>query len=62
MRLQYADGKGAWKRINRDNIEKDFIVAGKNVFKWGRYVETKQGSTLTFPGGDTIIYRDTDRN
>jgi hypothetical protein len=54
--LQYADGKVAWKRINPDNVRNDTALAVKNRFVPARYVETKQGSTLTFPRGETLIY------
>jgi hypothetical protein len=54
--LQYADGKVAWKRINPDNVRNDTTLAVKNRFVPARYVETKQGSTLTFPRGETLIY------
>ncbi len=60
MRMQYADGKAVWKRINEENVQKDSAVAAKNRFKWARFVETKKGSTLTFPNGDTIIYQNID--
>ena len=60
MRMQYADGKAAWKRINEEHVQKDCAVAAKNRFKWARFVETKKGSTLTFPNGDTIIYQNID--
>jgi hypothetical protein len=60
MRMQYADGKAAWKRINEANGPKDSAIAAKNRFKWARFVETKKGSTLTFPNGDTIIYQNID--
>ncbi len=60
MRMQYADGKAAWKRIAEENGPKDCAVAAKNRLKWARYVETKQGSTLTFPSGDTITYQNMD--
>lgn len=56
MLLQYASGKVAWKRINPDNVRKDTMLAVKNRFLPARYVETKQGSTLTFPKGETLIY------
>jgi hypothetical protein len=60
MRMQYADGKAAWKRVNEENGPKDCTVVAKNLFKWARVVETKKGSTLTFPNGDTIIYQNMD--
>jgi len=54
--LQYASGKFAWKRINPDNVRKDTVLALRNRFMPARYVETKLGSTLTFPKGETLIY------
>lgn len=56
MLLQYQDGKAAWKLINPDNPRQQTAVAAKNVLKPARFVETKKGSTLTFPSGDTINY------
>jgi hypothetical protein len=58
MLLQYEDGKAAWKLINPDSPRIDMETAEKNVLKPARYVETKKGSTLTFPSGDTILYKD----
>jgi hypothetical protein len=56
MQLHYASGKVDWKRLNPDKVRSDTRLAIKNLFKPARYVETKQGSTLTFPGGDTLLY------
>lgn len=58
MLLRYEDGKAAWKLINPDNPRKEAAVVSKNLLKPARYVETKKGSTLTFPSGDTINYRE----
>ena len=58
MRMNYACGKTEWKRIDCRNIRKDIRTAEKNRFRPARYVETKSGSTLTFPGGKTITYHD----
>ncbi|AFM26426.1 hypothetical protein Desti_3784 [Desulfomonile tiedjei DSM 6799] len=58
MLLQYEDGKTSWKLINPDSPRIDTQTAEKNVLKPARYVETKKGSTLTFPSGDTILYKD----
>ncbi len=58
MRLNYADGKSALKRVNPDNVRKATKMAAENAFKPARYVETTQGSTLTFPCGDTLTYYD----
>ena len=60
IRLDYPDGKAAWKRIDEDNIRKDTAAAAKNAFKPARFVETKKGSTLTFADGHTLIYHDLD--
>ncbi len=60
IRMQYADGKAAWKRVAEENGPKDCAVAAKNRLKWARFVETKKGSTLTFPNGDTITYQNLD--
>lgn len=54
--LQYASGKVAWKRINPDNVRNDTGLAVKNRFLPARFVETTQGSTLTFPSGETLLY------
>jgi hypothetical protein len=58
--LRYDNGKTAWKRLDQDNFLKDFRMVQKNLFKPAKFVETKKGSTLTFPGGDTLVYRDVD--
>lgn len=58
MRMNYTCGKSAWKRIDCGNIREGIRTAEKNRFKPARYVETKSGSTLTFPGGETITYHD----
>jgi hypothetical protein len=58
MLLQYQDGKAAWKLINPDNPRQQTAVAAKNLLKPARFVETKKGSTLTFPSGDTINYQE----
>ncbi len=62
MRLNYPDGKTGLKRIDDENIRKDTKAAVKNVLKPARYVETKKGSTLTFPDGHTLIYHDININ
>ena len=58
VRLNYADGKTALKRVNPDNVRRATKMAAENAFKPARYVETSQGSTLTFPSGDTLTYYD----
>ncbi len=58
MRMNYACGKSEWKRIDCGNVREGIRTAGENRFKPARYVETKSGSTLTFPGGKTITYHD----
>ena len=62
MRLNYPDGKTGLKRIDEENIRKDTKAAAKNLRKPARYVETKKGSTLTFPDGHTLIYHDININ
>ncbi|MEJ2719168.1 MAG: hypothetical protein P8182_18885 [Deltaproteobacteria bacterium] len=58
MRLGYPDGTAALKRINPDTVRKSSRTAAENLLRPARYVETDQGSTLTFPCGDTLIYYD----
>ena len=58
MRLQYKDGTAAIKRLDCDNMPKDLKVVAKNQFQPARFVETSKGSTLTFPNGDTVTYKD----
>jgi len=58
IRLNYPDGKTGLKRIDDENIRTDTKAAAKNMLKPARYVETKKGSTLTFPDGHTLIYHD----
>jgi hypothetical protein len=56
--LHYPDGKTEWKLIPRDKMPDHAKIAAKWMLVPARYVETKkQGSTLTFPNGDTIIYQ-----
>lgn len=56
--LRYADGKAEWKLIKRENMPTDMKTAIKHLNEPARFVETKQGSTLTFPGGDTLNYQE----
>lgn len=56
FRMQYEDGKMAWKRVNPDNPVEQTRVATKNRLAPARYVETRRGSTLTFADGKTINY------
>jgi hypothetical protein len=56
MSIQYPCGKAEWKRIDCKEGRKGIRLAEKNRFKPARYVETKSGSTLTFPDGETIVY------
>lgn len=58
IRMNYECGKTKWKRIDCGNIREGIRTAEENRFKPARYVETKSGSTLTFPGGKTITYQD----
>ena len=58
MRLRYADGTCAWKRLQCDNMPEDTRTAERNMLVPSRYVETKSGGTLTFPDGKTIVYHD----
>lgn len=58
MRIQYADGKSAWRKINPDDLPKASIIAQRHRFSPAKYVETRNGSTLTFADGETILYRD----
>ncbi len=58
MRLDYPDGKVAWKRLDPDSMPQAGRLAEKNRFKPAKFVETKKGSTLTFRDGATVIYHD----
>jgi hypothetical protein len=58
MRLNYSDGKTALRRLDPDNVRKATKMAAENALKPARYVETGQGSTLTFPCGETLKYYD----
>lgn len=58
MGMAYSDGKVAYKRVDPDNPRKASRIAQENLMKPARYVETGQGSTLTFPDGETINYFD----
>lgn len=58
MRIQYANGKADWKRMECDNVRRDVRIAQQNRWKPAQYVETKSGGTITFPKGDTITFHD----
>ncbi len=58
MLLQYKDGEAKWKLLKQDNIHSEFKTAAKNLGAPARFVETKVGSVLTFPNGDSVHYRD----
>ena len=58
MRLQYSSGKANWKRIEYDNVRRDIRIAQENRGQPGRYVETKNGGTITFSTGDTLTFHD----
>jgi hypothetical protein len=58
MRIQYPDGKAAWKRLDPNGGPKAVKLVEKHRFQPARIVETKNGSTLTFPKGDTVVYHD----
>ena len=54
----YPDGSQSWKRLGRENMNKDLKVAQQNRLKPARFVETPKGGSLTFPDGKTILYYD----
>lgn len=56
LRMQYADGKAEWKRIPPDAGPADLKTAAKNLNVPARYVETRNGGTLTFNEKETIVY------
>jgi hypothetical protein len=58
MLLHYPEGKCEWKRLRSDDVCKESREVAKNLYKPARVVETKKGSTITFPCGDTFIYQD----
>ena len=58
MLLNYPEGKCKWKRLRSDDVCKDSNELAKNLYKPAKVVETKKGSTITFPCGDTFIYQD----
>ena len=59
MLLHYPEeGKSEWKRLRSDNVCKESQELAKNLYKPAKVVETKKGSTITFPCGDTFIYQD----
>ncbi len=57
IRVQYDNGELSWKKVDPDNARKDTRIAMKNRLKPAKYVETKNGSTLTFLDGETIVYK-----
>ena len=56
--LQYSDGHTDWKHLDFDNAHKESRELAKHLLQPARVVETDKGSTITFPSGDTFIYRD----
>jgi hypothetical protein len=58
MLLHYPEGTCEWKRLHSDDVCKDSAELAKNLYKPAKVVETKKGSTITFPCGDTFIYQD----
>jgi len=56
--VQYSDGKSCWKRLDPGNARNYAKLAQKNLLKPAKFVETKSGSTLTFPDGETLVYFD----
>lgn len=57
IRVQYDSGELSWKKVDPDNARNDTRIAMKNRLKPAKYVETKNGSTLTFLDGETIVYK-----
>ncbi len=60
MVLQYCDGSTEHKRIGPAGMPKGARIAAENLLTPARYVETDQGSTLTFPCKKTITYYNVD--
>ncbi|MDQ1239513.1 MAG: hypothetical protein QG577_1699 [Thermodesulfobacteriota bacterium] len=58
IRMQYGSGESSWKKVDPGNVRKDTVTAMKNRLSPAKYVETKNGSTLTFADGETIVYQD----
>jgi hypothetical protein len=58
MGLTYAEGRAAVKQLDPEALPKAAKTTAKNLFEPARYVETTQGSTLTFPNGHTVVYYD----
>lgn len=58
MGLRYAEGGTAVKQLDPGALPKAAKITAQNLLAPARYVETTQGSTLTFPCGDTIVYFD----
>jgi hypothetical protein len=58
MGLRYVEGGAAVKQLDPDALPKAAKTTAQNLFAPARYVETTQGSTLTFPSGDTVVYYD----
>jgi hypothetical protein len=58
MRLRYGNGKVAVKKLNGSSVPKEIKTVSKNLLKPARFVETSKGSTLTFPNGDTVNYKE----
>jgi len=57
IRMQYDSGELSWKKVDPDNSRNDTLIAMKNRLKPAKFLETKNGSTLTFLDGETIVYK-----
>lgn len=58
MLLQYSDGTSSYKMIDSDAPPLDSIKVARYLYQPAKLVETKRGSTITFPDGETFVYRD----
>lgn len=58
MMLQYSDGTSSYKMIDSDDRRIDSRKVAKHLFQPAKLIETKKGSTITFPDGESFVYRD----
>jgi hypothetical protein len=57
MLVEYSDGMSSYKMIDSDDRRMDSKKVAKYMFQPAKMIETKKGSTITFPDGESFVYR-----